>query len=139
MGNKKLLDLLMKSFDEELSPDERKHLEEVLSESDELRSEKKKLLKLREVFSSQEYRFKPFFESRVMNRIHKLRNGKIIEFDFAKNLFFVFKRVAISGITAILILLISIYISEGSFSLDAFTGVESFSDDNLISYLLSDF
>jgi hypothetical protein len=139
MDNKKMFDLLIKSFDEQLSPDETKQLEEALSESDDLRKEKEHLLKLRRVLSSQQYEFKPFFETRVMNRILKLKSGKVFELDFTKNLSTVFKRVAISGIAAIIILLITFYISEGSFSLDTLTGVETFSDDSLISYLLLEY
>lgn len=136
MGNQKMLDLLIRSLDDELNQQEREILKKALSDSDQLRKEKDQLVRMREVIGSEDYQFKHGFENRVMNRLNQPKNGFGIEFNFVKDLNRVFTRVAISGIAAIIILLISIYLTTGSVSLDSLSGAESYSEDNVISYLL---
>lgn len=71
-----------------------------------------------------------------MNRLAKLKNGKSIEFNFARDLNRIFMRVAVTGVAAIILLLLSIYLTTGSVSLDSLSGAENYSEDNVISYLL---
>ena len=80
--------------------------------------------------------FDPGFTQRVMARVNQEKKKRIIEFDFVKDLNRIFMRVAISGIAAIVILLLTIYLTAGSFSLDSLSGTESYSEENIISYLL---
>ena len=136
MGNQKMLNLLVRSMDRELTQQEWELLENALSESDQLRKEKERLVKMRDLIGSGDYQFKHGFANRVLNRLDRPRNGFGIEFSFVKDLNRVFARVAISGIAAIIILLISIYLTTGSVSLDSLSGTESYSEDNVISYLL---
>lgn len=136
MLDQHLLDLLMRSLDGDLDDTDRTMLEKALSESEELRKEKNKLIRLRELVGSGDYQFKHGFTDRVMNRLTRSKNGKSIEFNFARDLNRIFMRVAITGVAAIVLLLLSIYLTTGSVSLDSLSGAENYSEDNVISYLL---
>ena len=136
MLDQHLLDLLMRSLDGDLDDTDRTMLEKALSESEELRKEKNKLIRLRELVGSGDSQFKHGCTDRVMNRLTKSKNGKSIEFNFARDLNRIFMRVAITGVAAIILLLLSIYLTTGSVSLDSLSGAEYYSEDNVISYLL---
>lgn len=136
MGDQHFFDLLMRSLDGDLDDKDRVMLEKALSQSEELRKEKEKLIRLRELVGSGDYQFKYGFTDRVMNRVTTSKNGKSIEFIFTRDLNRIFRRVAITGVAAIILLLLSIYLTTGSVSLDSLSGAESYSEDNVISYLL---
>jgi hypothetical protein len=123
-------------LDSDLNDKELALLEKALSESEELRKERDELMKLREIIGSVDYQFKHGFANRVMTRIKQSKNGKSIDFSFVMDLNRIFTRVVITGVAAILLLLISIYLTTGSVSLDSLSGTESYSEDNVISYLL---
>jgi hypothetical protein len=134
MGNQKIMNLLIRSLDEELKPSERETLNKAISGSDHLRKEKEKLVKMRKLVGSVDYQFKHGFSDRVMGRLRHRKNG--LDFSFGKDLSRIFTRVAISGVAAILILLITIYITTGSFSFNSLSGIQGYNEDNVISYLL---
>jgi hypothetical protein len=68
--DKKLRDLLYRSFDSKLSPEEKKLLEQALSQTKELRQEKKMITSLREgIKRSKMTSFQPYFADRVMENI----------------------------------------------------------------------
>jgi hypothetical protein len=136
MIEKELYELLVRSFDDELNSDEKRKLEKALASSDELRSEKKKIQTMRKIIASKQYSFNTGFKNRIMARLEEEKKPFILKSDFNRTLFSVFKRVALTGVAAIIILLLSIYLSDYSFSLDSFTGSDPYSDDNLVSYLL---
>ncbi len=136
MIEKELYELLVRSFDDELNSGEKRKLEKALASSGELRSEKKKIQTMRKIIASKQYSFNPGFKNRIMVRIEEEKKSFILKSDFNRTLFSVFKRVALTGVAAIIILLLSIYLSDYSFSLDSFTGGDPYSDDNLVSYLL---
>ena len=136
MVKKEIHNLLIRSLDEELVPSEMERLERLLSESFELREEKRKLLEMRSLISSKQYSFSDDFQAKVMDRIAEESEPLILQPEFNRSLFTVFKRVALTGVAAILILFLSIYLSNDSFTLETLTGGDSYSDDNLVSYLL---
>ena len=136
MVKKEIHNLLIRSLDEELVPSEMERLERLLSESYELREEKRKLLEMRGLISSKQYSFSDDFQAKVMDRIAEESEPLILQPEFNRSLFTVFKRVALTGVAAILILFLSIYLSNDSFTLETLTGGDSYSDDNLVSYLL---
>ncbi len=136
MVKKEIHNLLIRSLDEELVPSEMERLERLLSESYELREEKRKLLEMRGLISSKQYSFSDNFQAKVMDRIAEESEPLILQPEFNRSLFTVFKRVALTGVAAILILFLSIYLSNDSFTLETLTGGDSYSDDNLVSYLL---
>ena len=136
MVKKEIHNLLIRSLDEELVPSEMERLERLLSESYELREEKRKLMEMRGLISSKQYSFSDNFQAKVMDRIAEESEPLILQPEFNRSLFTVFKRVALTGVAAILILFLSIYLSNDSFTLETLTGGDSYSDDNLVSYLL---
>lgn len=104
--NKKILELLYRSFDSNLDEKEQKQLAEALKNSEELRKEKEQILAQRRTVSdSAERSFKPFFAERLMNRIDSIfeKNGLEIFYETLKS---VFRRFAIVS-AVIMIVLIS--------------------------------
>jgi anti-sigma factor RsiW len=104
---KKILKMLYRSFDDELDPDERKHLDQALKESEELQREKDRILAQRQALAeSPEPSFESRFPERVMGRIETLRRGKNGFESFYDTLLLIFRRFAIVGAALLLLLLI---------------------------------
>lgn len=95
--DKKLYNLLLKSFDTDLSEKERQQLEDALK-SPELQREKERLEQMRSALSGQSApSFGPFFSERVVNRVRDLsRNGTLAQ-DFFDSLIYMFRRFALVG------------------------------------------
>ena len=105
--DKKLLDLLYRSFDESLSPEARQKLDTALAGSVELRKEREQILAIRQSAAEGGKRsFKPFFAERVMNQIKKNRVPRSEADSFFDSLIAVFRPVAI-GAAIILVTLLS--------------------------------
>jgi len=80
------------------------------------------------------------FNSDFKDRIFKaLFSGVLIvkryEFEFLKSISWAFSRVAIISVAAIVLLLISIFITEDSFSLNAVLGLSETDDETILSML----
>ncbi len=71
-----------------------------------------------------------------MDRLNQSKRANGVEFNFIRDLNRVFTRVAITGVAAILFLLLSIFLTSGSVSLDSLSGLDAYTEDNVISYLL---
>jgi hypothetical protein len=103
--NDKILDLLYRSFDSGLSSREQQQLDKALAGSAELRAERDRITAMREaVRSSAAGSFKPFLAERVMQRIGGelgYENGLQELFD---SLVFAFRRVALIGAVAAVVL-----------------------------------
>jgi anti-sigma factor RsiW len=116
--NKKVTDLLYRSFDGTLTPGEKEELNEALAKSRELREEKERITAMRSALSASAAKsFRPFFAERVMHAITSAaaqRNGVELFFD---SLRFAFRRVAVVGATAILILLAYNLVKSGDISI----------------------
>ncbi|RMF56566.1 MAG: hypothetical protein D6743_20090, partial [Calditrichaeota bacterium] len=66
----RLLNLLIRSFDEELTEAERRELQNALAADAELREQKRQLQEVRHLVRESAVRsFKPFFAARVMRRV----------------------------------------------------------------------
>ncbi|HUS87558.1 MAG TPA: hypothetical protein VMW76_09980 [Bacteroidales bacterium] len=83
-----------------------------------------------------DYNFSPDFRTVLMSRISKAGKSLIAGREFIRTFDFIFTRIAISGIAAILILAISLLLNEGSLSYDTLLGIDSQVDDSLISLLV---
>jgi hypothetical protein len=81
------------------------------------------------------YDFKNDFTDAVLNRIFPLALTISRENEFARYMYFTFRSIAISGIAAIILLLISIYLREGSISFDAFLGLRDNYDESIVCLL----
>ena len=117
--NKKILKLLYRSFDDDLSEKEQKQLAEALENSEELRREKEQIKAQRQAVSdSGAQSFKPFFAERVMSRIQAMGEEENTLEAFYETLWAVFRRFAVAA-AVILIALITINLIIGeSLSMD---------------------
>jgi hypothetical protein len=79
--------------------------------------------------------FSKTFSDTLLNRLFSA--GVVInrELDFHRDMNFVFRRIAISGIAAIIVLLISVFLMEGPLSLDSFLGLRDSYDESIICLL----
>jgi hypothetical protein len=115
MDNSEFKDLLIRSLDQESDPAETS-------------------VKLEEAGVS--FGFRPEFHQRVMDKIYNKKAAVVREVEFINNLNYVFYRIALPGVAAILLLLISIFIMEGSFSFNSILGLGNNYDETMI-YLLT--
>jgi hypothetical protein len=116
--DEKIKELLYRSFDEALSPEDTKVLEQALANSDELVKEKEDIARLRNQISEGKIlNFKPFFADRVLNRIQSSATDHSEEALF-DSLFILFRPVAIAA--AALIILVAGYniVNSGNISLE---------------------
>ncbi len=127
--------LLLRSFDEDLDADNAEKLRDALNSSEELRAEQERILAIRNMISSRKVSFKPGFRDRVLNRISEEHHPQFIKPDFNQTFVNVFKKVALTGVAAIVILLLSIYYSSSRLGVDTIVG-DPYSDESLVSYLL---
>jgi len=82
-----------------------------------------------------DYGFGYGFSDRVLNRIFVAGETVKREADFLRNLNFAFRSIALSGVAAIIILLISIFIMEGKISFDSFLGLKDSFDESIVCLL----
>lgn len=136
MINQEMYDLLIRSMNDQLTVEEDKQLQQALKGSSELREEKIKLNKVGKLISSRNHSFSDGFRNRVMQAIGDEKKGKVISIDFTRSFTSMFNRIAVAGVAAIVLLVISLYISHGSLNINTITGVEPVSQDNLVSVLL---
>jgi len=113
--NKRLFDLLYRSFDEELSEEQKDRLDKALQKSQKLREEREKIKNLRKhVSETATLSFKPFFAERVTHGIKNLSRANNSAQEFFGSLSYVFRRVAI-GAAIVFTLLFSANLIEGKF------------------------
>lgn len=82
------------------------------------------------------YDFSAGFNSKVLDRVFALNAPFCIDSDLVKYLNFAFSRIAITGIAAIIVLLISIFLMEGSLSINSILGLGNSYDEGIV-YLLT--
>ena len=94
--NEEILELLYRSFDRELSPEEQQRLEEALASSAELRQKRTEIETVRAAVAQSRARgFEPLFAERVMRQISVIRgNGQE---EFLRTLVAVFRPVALAA------------------------------------------
>ncbi len=129
--DKKLRDLLYRSLDSELSPEEKKLLEQALSQSKQLKQEKEMISSLRkDIKRSKITSFQPYFADRVMENI---RSSKQIDESeqFFESLFVFFRPIAITA--AVLIIIIAGYniTTTGYFSIEGALGIPEVTVDDV--------
>lgn len=82
-----------------------------------------------------EYKFSEGFGDKVLNRIYSSGSAVVKKVEFVRNLNFVFYRLALTGAAAIVVLLVSLFIMEGSFSIDSFLGLGNNYDETITCLL----
>jgi hypothetical protein len=81
------------------------------------------------------YDFSPGFKDKVLNKLFSSAVTVNREVEFVKYMNFAFYRIALTGVAAIVILLISIFMMEGSLSLNTFLGLSNNYDESIVSVL----
>jgi hypothetical protein len=81
------------------------------------------------------YRFREGFSDRVLDKIFTAGDTVVREIEFVRNLNSVFYRIALTGVAAIVLLLISIFIVQGSLSVDSFLGLGNTYDESILCLL----
>ncbi len=81
------------------------------------------------------YDFRSGFSERVLDKVYASGSVVIREVEFVRSLNFAFKRIAITGVAAIILLLISIFLMEGSLSFNTFLGLSDSYDEGIICLL----
>ena len=131
----KLLELLYRSFDDELTVQEADELAEALNRSEELRAERERIAEMRRALGSVNEDFGPFFAERVMNRLEARPAENGLE-NLFQSLLLSFRRVALAGAIVAVGLLSYNLISTGDLSLNgAFAATETTLEDVLQSPL----
>jgi hypothetical protein len=82
------------------------------------------------------YDFGDSFTGKVMSALNEHQLTNMREIEFSRYLVLAFSRIAITGIAAIILLLISIFLMEGSLSPDSIIGLGGSYDEDII-YLLT--
>jgi hypothetical protein len=81
------------------------------------------------------YDFSNGFGDKVIRRIFSASLSVNREVEFVRSMNYVFNRIALTGIAAIVILMISIFLMEGSFSLNSILGLGNSYDESIICML----
>jgi hypothetical protein len=94
--------------------------------------------KINEILMGQglSYDFSPNFTEKVLNRIFAPKSERLKELEFLRYLNFAFSRIFLTGVAAIVALLLSIFLMEGSISFNSILGMGDTYDEGIV-YLLT--
>jgi hypothetical protein len=81
------------------------------------------------------YNFSHNFGDLILNKLFSAGVRVNREIEFVKYMNFAFYRVALTGVAAIVILLISIFLMQGSLSLNSFLGLSDNYDESIVCLL----
>jgi hypothetical protein len=81
------------------------------------------------------FNFRNGFRDRVLDKIYFAGSAVVREVEFVRNLNHVFYRIALTGVAAIVLLLISIFLMQGSISFNSFLGLGDSYDESIICLL----
>ena len=81
------------------------------------------------------YNFSENFSDRVLNKLFSAVLTVNREVEFVKYMNFAFYRIALTGVAAIIVLLVSIFLREGSFSFNSFLGLSDNYDESIVCLL----
>jgi len=81
------------------------------------------------------FNFSQNFGDRVLTKLFSAGLSVSREVEFIKYMNFAFYRIALTGVAAIVILLISIFLMEGSLSINSFLGLSDNYDESIVCLL----
>jgi hypothetical protein len=81
------------------------------------------------------YDFNKNFSEKVLDKLYSAGYNVTREVEFVKTMNFAFYRIALTGVAAIVILLISIFLMEGSLSFNSFLGLSDSYDESIVCLL----
>lgn len=79
--------------------------------------------------------FRPGFTEKVLNRIFSVEMKVAQELEFSRYMKVAFSRIALTGIAAIVLLLLSIFFMEGSLSFNSVLGLSDGNDETIVCLL----
>lgn len=124
--NEELIELLYRSLDSQLDPEEQRRLADALAGDPSLQAEKKRIEQMRSaVAANAEDSFESGFADRVMNRIAAMETEETGTDLFDLSIMQVFKKVVVAGVAAALILVAANMYRNGDVSLNAALGIPS--------------
>jgi hypothetical protein len=82
-----------------------------------------------------DYSFSDGFRNKVLDRIYSTTVTVNREIEFVRSMSSVFYRIALTGVAAIAILLISIFLMEGSLSFNTFLGLSDSYSESIVCLL----
>jgi hypothetical protein len=81
------------------------------------------------------FNFSKGFKDMILNKLFSSGLTITREFEYVKYLNLAFYRVAFTGVAAIVVLLISIFLMEGSISFNSFLGLSNSYDESIVCLL----
>lgn len=109
--------LLIHSYDAPLNEEEKRQLQDGLAHSEELIKEKENMDNLRTKIAAFEADFSTGFTEKLMQRVAGERSFAFLA---------VFRTIALSGVAAIILVLLTVYLVDGSLNLDSLLGINSY-------------
>ena len=82
-----------------------------------------------------DYDFRLGFKNKILNEVFSSRLAVKRESEFVKYLNFAFQRIALTGVAAIIVLIISIFLMEGSLTINSFIGLSDSYDESIVFLL----
>jgi hypothetical protein len=81
------------------------------------------------------FNFRKGFDEKILDKIFAAGSAVRREREFMRSMNFAFYRIALTGVAAIVILLISIFLMEGSLSFNSFLGLSDSYDESIVCLL----
>lgn len=123
-------ELMLRSLDFPLTPEESKKLEEGLLQFPELVVERDELMNIREALSGLKLEASPSFQKQVMAQ---LPSAKEVTLTIAISRWL--PRVAAACLVAIALAALSVYLTEGSLTTEAIMGIQDLAPEDAYTYL----
>ncbi len=133
----KAIELMLKSLEVTLSPEEQNYLQEAYHQYPELNNLKSEIMKIRQQLEKMDFQFKESFEEEVMAKIHMLR-GEEKSLNYS-GYYKAFIRVFWAAAAIILFFFLFVYFREGSLNLELLAGNDLINTDNLSTFLLTSY
>lgn len=128
---RKMMRMMQKSFDNELSNKELKEFQRSCENHPELVLELKETEKLNHLLSKQQFSYSSFFAEKVMRRIESLEQTTA-----GQAIIYAFYRIALPGLAAAIILVMISLFNNGYVSFDSVSGLSELNSGYLSDFLL---
>jgi hypothetical protein len=81
------------------------------------------------------FRFSEGFREKILDRVYSSGSSLVHEIEFVRDLNHVLYRIAVAGVAAIVVLLVTLSIVQGSFSFNSFLGIGNSYDESIFCLL----
>lgn len=128
---RKMLRMMQKSFDNELSNNEFQELERACEKSPELLLKMDETKKLNHLLSKQQFSYSSFFAEKVIRRVEALEQTTT-----GQAMIYAFYRIALPGLAAAIALVMISLFNNGYVSFDSVSGLSELNSGYLSDFLL---